>query len=175
MITMKVFDWSTNPINGQTHSKNSSANCRRIVWVCLTILRGWRLTVNIFRCFNLSFFICQTHTLLIEMNLLSSNYWKWTGENKRKVERPFLVVTLFSTSFPKEYTFLHWSDWQRSLFPLKQMTLLSLMPLHHTCYVLPVLKTEHWLAKETNKTDQLVTKTFTNELAKVPCIMLAYS
>ena len=27
----------------QTHSNNSSANCRRIVWVCLTILWGWRL------------------------------------------------------------------------------------------------------------------------------------
>ena len=27
--------------NGQTHSSNSSGNCRRIVWVCLTILWGW--------------------------------------------------------------------------------------------------------------------------------------
>ena len=31
------------PENGQTHSNNSSANCRRIVWVCLTILWGWHL------------------------------------------------------------------------------------------------------------------------------------
>ena len=32
-----------NPQNGKTHSNNSSAICRRIVWVCLTILWGWRL------------------------------------------------------------------------------------------------------------------------------------
>ena len=31
---------STNPANGQTHLNNSSANCRRIVWVCWTILWG---------------------------------------------------------------------------------------------------------------------------------------
>ena len=31
------------PQNGQTHSSNSSANSRRIVWVCLTILWGWHL------------------------------------------------------------------------------------------------------------------------------------
>ena len=31
------------PKNGQTHSNNSSAICRRIVWVCLTILWNWRL------------------------------------------------------------------------------------------------------------------------------------
>ena len=29
--------------NGQTHSNNSLANCRRIVWVCLTILWDWHL------------------------------------------------------------------------------------------------------------------------------------
>ena len=29
--------------NGQTHSKNSSANCRRIAWACLTILWNWHL------------------------------------------------------------------------------------------------------------------------------------
>ena len=29
--------------NGQTHSNNSSANFRRIAWVCLTILWDWRL------------------------------------------------------------------------------------------------------------------------------------
>ena len=29
--------------NGQTHTNNSSANCRRIVWVCLTILWDWRV------------------------------------------------------------------------------------------------------------------------------------
>ena len=33
--------------SGQTHSNNSSANWRRIVWVCLTILWDWRLKVNI--------------------------------------------------------------------------------------------------------------------------------
>ena len=31
------------PQNGQTHSNNSSANCRQIVWVCLAILWNWRL------------------------------------------------------------------------------------------------------------------------------------
>ena len=31
------------PQNGDTHSKNSSAICRQIVWVCLTILWGWRI------------------------------------------------------------------------------------------------------------------------------------
>ena len=29
--------------NGQTHSSNSSVICRRIVWVCLTILWYWHL------------------------------------------------------------------------------------------------------------------------------------
>ena len=29
------------PQNGQTHTNNSSANYRRIVWVCLTILWNW--------------------------------------------------------------------------------------------------------------------------------------
>ena len=32
--------------NSQTHSNNSSANCRRIVWVCLTILWHWHLRVK---------------------------------------------------------------------------------------------------------------------------------
>ena len=31
------------PQNGQTHSDNSSAICRQIVWVCLTILWDFRL------------------------------------------------------------------------------------------------------------------------------------
>ena len=31
------------PQIGQTHSNNPSANCRQIVWVCLTIFGGWRL------------------------------------------------------------------------------------------------------------------------------------
>ena len=35
------------PRNSQTYWNNSSANCRRIVWVCLTILRGWRLKGSI--------------------------------------------------------------------------------------------------------------------------------
>ena len=30
------------PQNGQTQSNNSSANCRQIVWVCLTNLWNWR-------------------------------------------------------------------------------------------------------------------------------------
>ena len=30
------------PQNYQTHSNNLSANCWRIVWVCLTILSNWR-------------------------------------------------------------------------------------------------------------------------------------
>ena len=33
----------TIPQNGQTHSNNSLGICRQIVWVCLTILWGWRL------------------------------------------------------------------------------------------------------------------------------------
>ena len=36
---------SANLQKGQTHSNNSSANCWRIVWVCLTILWGWRLKI----------------------------------------------------------------------------------------------------------------------------------
>ena len=43
---IKVVSESLNPLtpqNGQTHSNNSSANCRRIVWVCLTVLWVWRL------------------------------------------------------------------------------------------------------------------------------------
>ena len=35
------------PQNGQTHSNNSSANCRRIVWVCLAILWNWCLKVKL--------------------------------------------------------------------------------------------------------------------------------
>ena len=31
------------PQNGQKHLTNSSVNCRRIAWVCLTILWDWRL------------------------------------------------------------------------------------------------------------------------------------
>ena len=31
------------PKSGKTHSNNSSANCRRIVWVCTAILLIWRL------------------------------------------------------------------------------------------------------------------------------------
>ena len=31
------------PHNGQTHSNNSLAICRRIVWVCWPFLWGWRL------------------------------------------------------------------------------------------------------------------------------------
>ena len=31
------------PQNCQTHSNNLSVNCRRIVWVCLTILWDWHL------------------------------------------------------------------------------------------------------------------------------------
>ena len=34
--------WVLIPQNGQTHSNNSSANCQRIVWMCLTILWNWR-------------------------------------------------------------------------------------------------------------------------------------
>ena len=34
---------SATPQNGQTRSNNSSAICRRTVWVCLSILCGWCL------------------------------------------------------------------------------------------------------------------------------------
>ena len=34
---------SANPTKCQTHSSNSSAISRRIIWVCLTILWNWRL------------------------------------------------------------------------------------------------------------------------------------
>ena len=39
---------SANPRNGQTHSNNSSANCRRISWVCLTILWDYWVCLTIF-------------------------------------------------------------------------------------------------------------------------------
>ena len=46
-ITLSVINpLSANSQNGQTHSNNSSANCRRIVWVYLTILWDWHLKVN---------------------------------------------------------------------------------------------------------------------------------
>ena len=35
--------WAPISQNGQTQSNNSPKNCRRIVWVCLTILWDWRL------------------------------------------------------------------------------------------------------------------------------------
>ena len=35
--------WAPTSKVGQTRSNNSSAICRQIVWVCLTILWGWRL------------------------------------------------------------------------------------------------------------------------------------
>ena len=38
VIEMKLTLWAPTPQNGQAHSNNSSASCRRIVWVCLTIL-----------------------------------------------------------------------------------------------------------------------------------------
>ena len=41
--TRKLTLHAPTPQNGRTHSTNSSANCRQIVWVCLTILWGWRL------------------------------------------------------------------------------------------------------------------------------------
>ena len=34
---------SANPTKWSTHSNNSSENCRRIIWGCLTILWDWRL------------------------------------------------------------------------------------------------------------------------------------
>ena len=38
-----VAHWALTPQNGQTHSNHSTANWRRIVWACLTILWGWHL------------------------------------------------------------------------------------------------------------------------------------
>ena len=35
--------WAPTAQNIQTHSNNSSLNCRPVVWVCLAILWGWRL------------------------------------------------------------------------------------------------------------------------------------
>ena len=39
----KVTLYAPTPQNGQTFLKNSSAVCQRIVWMCLSILWGWRL------------------------------------------------------------------------------------------------------------------------------------
>ena len=39
LLTLQV----PTPQNDQTHSNNLSANCQLIVWMCLTILWGWRL------------------------------------------------------------------------------------------------------------------------------------
>ena len=44
------------PQNGQSHSNSSSAFCQQIVWVCLTILWGWRLNGKNFHAFFGSFF-----------------------------------------------------------------------------------------------------------------------
>ena len=40
---MSLTLWAPIPKNGQTHSNSTSANCRRIVWKCLTILWYRRL------------------------------------------------------------------------------------------------------------------------------------
>ena len=55
--------------NGQTHSNNSSANCRQIVWVCLTILLGWRLKSSVKRKFN---------TYIVDVNLNDSIFYQNT-------------------------------------------------------------------------------------------------
>ena len=44
---LSINPLSANPQNGQTQSNNSSRICRRIVWVCLTILWSWRLKGSI--------------------------------------------------------------------------------------------------------------------------------
>ena len=47
LILSRLFSiltlWAPIPQNSQTPSNNLSAICRRIVWVCLTILWDWRL------------------------------------------------------------------------------------------------------------------------------------
>ena len=53
------------PQNGQTHSNNSSANCRRIVWVCLTILWAWRLKGSVL---NLQQIINRQKEILVKIN-----------------------------------------------------------------------------------------------------------
>ena len=43
LSTLYLNPLNANPTNGQTHSNNSSAVSRRIVWMCLTILWDWGL------------------------------------------------------------------------------------------------------------------------------------
>ena len=70
--------WAPIPQNGQTHSNNSSAICRRIVWVCLTILWDWRLRVKKWRwdlekdlIFNSNFLLVY-YTFLVFRTYLNS-------------------------------------------------------------------------------------------------------
>ena len=46
VVQYNRFDlWAPIPQNGQTHSDNSSANCRRIVWFYLIIFWNWGLKI----------------------------------------------------------------------------------------------------------------------------------
>ena len=52
------------PQNGQTHSNNSSANCRRIVWACLTISWYWRLKLYVYTRHGM----CMLDNMLVNNN-----------------------------------------------------------------------------------------------------------
>ena len=52
-INFQVNPLSANPTKWSNTFKLFVANCRRITWVCLNILWGWRLRVNIFFSFPL--------------------------------------------------------------------------------------------------------------------------
>ena len=56
------------------HSNNSSANCRRIIWVCLTIMWGWHLKGYYLKFYNSvlfnksSFFRCTIKCLQYQIS-----------------------------------------------------------------------------------------------------------
>ena len=59
------------PQNGQTHSNNLSAICRQIVWVCLTILRGWLLKGSISTIQLFLLFLKTARAYILKKNLMN--------------------------------------------------------------------------------------------------------
>ena len=69
------------PQNGQTHSNNSSAICRQIVWVCLTIL--WKVKeISVIAVLFLVYFIVYIIIYWLVISWWSPLYDKKIGKQK---------------------------------------------------------------------------------------------
>ena len=63
------------PQNAQTHSHNSSTICRRIVWVCLTILWNWRLKGKVYQAKSPSWWCNVSYCLKVNMWIIEYLQW----------------------------------------------------------------------------------------------------